>query len=131
MCLSTPYSRKQKGKSEYNADCTRGLKGHPLPCAQEDSGCLNTLRMLRAAAPHYPHLCKLLQHVYEAIRLHRFINDIDVALCNGDFKQLCLLLGSSNYAEFWVLAMTVLTTTLPKALVKLRLFSISSLTYLM
>ena len=56
--------------------------------------------MLRAAAPHYPRLRKLLQHVYEAIRLHRFINDIDVALCNGDFEQLCLLLGISNYAKF-------------------------------
>ena len=63
-------------------------------------GCLSTLRMLRAAAPHSPRLRKLLQHVYEAIRLHRFINDIDVALCNGDFKPLCLLLGISNYAKF-------------------------------
>ena len=98
--FSTPYSRKQKGKREYNADCTRELKGHPLPCAQEDSGCLSTLRILRAAAPHYPRLRKLLQHVYEALRLHRFINDIDVSLCNGDFEQLCLLLGISNYAKF-------------------------------
>ena len=79
---------------------TRELNGHPLPCAQEDSGCLSTLRMLRAAAPHYSCLRKLLQHVYEAIRLHRFINDIDVALCNGDFEQLCLLLGISNYGKF-------------------------------
>ena len=53
--------------------------------------------MLRAAAPHYLRVRKLLQHVYEAIRLHRFIDGIDVALCNGDFEQLCLLLGISNY----------------------------------
>ena len=32
--------------------------------------------------------------------LHRFINDIDMALCNGDFEQLCLLLSISNYAKF-------------------------------
>ena len=98
--FSTPYTRKQKGKREYSADCTRELKGHPLPCAQEDSGCHSTLRMLRPAAPHYPRLRKFLQHVYEAIRLHRFINDIDLSLCKGDFEQLCLLLGISNYAKF-------------------------------
>ena len=44
--FSTPYSRKQKGKREYNADCTRELEGHPLPCTQKDSGCLSTLRIL-------------------------------------------------------------------------------------
>ena len=98
--FSTPYTRNQKGKREYDANSTRELKGHPLPCAQEDSGCRSTLRMLQAAAPHYPRLRKLLQHVYKAVRLHRFINDIDVALCNGDFEQLCLLLGISNYAKF-------------------------------
>ena len=97
--FSTPYTRKQKGKREYSADCTR-VKGHPLPCAQEDFGCPSTLRMLRAAAPHYPRLRIFLQHVYEAIRLHRFINDIYVALCKGDFEQLCRLLGISNYAKF-------------------------------
>ena len=98
--FSTPYTRNQKGKREYDANSTRDFKGHPLPCAQEDSGCPSTLRMLRAAAPHYPRLRKLLQYVYEALRLHRFINDIDVSLCNGDFEQLCLLLGITNYAQF-------------------------------
>ena len=38
--------------------------------------------------------------MHEAPRLHRFINDIDAALCNGDSEQLCLLLGISNYATF-------------------------------
>ena len=40
--------------------------------------------------------------MYEALRLHRFINDIDVCLCNGDFEQLCLLLGITNYDKFLV-----------------------------
>ena len=61
---------------------------------------------LRAAARRYPRLHKLLHHVYEAIRLHRVIYDIDVTLCDGDFEQLCslfiffLLVGISNYAKF-------------------------------
>ena len=56
--------------------------------------------MLQAAVPHYPRLRKFLKHVYEALRPHRFINNIDVALCNGYFEQLCLLLGVTNYAKF-------------------------------
>ena len=49
--FSTPYSRKQKGKIEYNADSTRELKGHPLPWAQQDSWCLSTLRITASCCP--------------------------------------------------------------------------------
>ena len=86
--FSTPYTRKQKGKREYNADCTRELKGQPLPCAQEDSGYLSTLRILRAAAPHYPRLRKLLQHVYEALRLHRLSMTL-ICLCAMETLSSC------------------------------------------
>ena len=39
-----------------------------------------TLRLLRAVTLHYEDVRKLLYHVYRAIRLHVFVNSIDVAL---------------------------------------------------
>ena len=42
---------------------------------------------------------KLLYLVYGAIRLHVFINSIDVTLCNGKFDVLCKLLDITDYAE--------------------------------
>ena len=41
------------------------LAGHPLPCA--NSNCKSRLRILRAAATHFPLLCRLAVLVYEAI----------------------------------------------------------------
>ena len=96
---STPFTHKHKGKREYNSDQCRELKGYPLPCAQVGSECLSTLRLLRAVAPHYEDVRKLLYLVYRAIRLHVFINSIDVALCNGKFEALCKLLDITDYAE--------------------------------
>ena len=45
---STLFTCTHKGKREYNSDQCRELKGYPLPCAQVDSECLSTLKLLRA-----------------------------------------------------------------------------------
>ena len=60
-------------------------------------GCDSTLRVLRAAAPHYPTLRRFLSHLYAAIRSHRAIDSIDTALTNGDIKDLSRLCGFTNY----------------------------------
>ena len=59
--------------------------------------CKSKLRVLRAAALHFPQLRKLLYHVYETIREHQPIEGIDVALAAGDFENLCELCGISDY----------------------------------
>ena len=59
--------------------------------------CQSRLRVLRAAAPHFPQLRKLLYLLYEAIREHQLIDSIDVALDAGDFENLCELCGVSDY----------------------------------
>ena len=69
------------------------LAGHPLPCAQENSYCKSSLRILRAAATHYPLLRRLVVYVYEAIRHHRLLESIDNGLCAGDFEELANICG--------------------------------------
>ena len=86
---STPFTRKHKGKREYNSDQCRELKGHPLPCAQVDSECLSEVVVsccltLRGCAE---------ASVYRAIRLHVVVNSIDM------FEVLCNLLDITDYAE--------------------------------
>ena len=66
------------------------LTGQPLPCATENSNSKSSLRILRAAATHFPLLRRLVVLLYEAIRLHRLLDNIDTRLCAGDFKKsLC------------------------------------------
>ena len=43
------------------------LAGHPLPCSQANSHCESSLRVLRAAATHFPVLRRFLILLYEAI----------------------------------------------------------------
>ena len=95
----TPFTNQVKGRREYDSDRTRELQGHPLPCAQVNSDCLSTLRLLRAVAPHYKNVRNLLSLVYNAIRLHKVVHSIDVALCTGKFETLCRLLNITDYAE--------------------------------
>ena len=57
------------------------LAGHPLPCT---SDCQSSLRVLRAAATHFPQLRRLVYLLYDAIRQHRLLENIDTALCAGD-----------------------------------------------
>ena len=73
------------------------LAGHPLPCATVNSNCKSRLRILRAAATHFPLLRRLVVLLYEAIRLHRLLDNIDTGLCAGDFKKLVRICDIENY----------------------------------
>ena len=61
--------------------------GHPIVCSN-DGGCKSKLRILRAASTHYPVLGNLLHHVNDAVRSSSCVDDIDEALCAGDFHAL-------------------------------------------
>ena len=73
------------------------LGGHPLPCSQVNSHCESSLRILRAAATHYPLLRRFLVLLYEAIRYHHLLDSIDTALCAGDFETLSKICGIADY----------------------------------
>ena len=68
------------------------LAGHPLPCT---SDCQSSLRVLRAAATHFPQLRRLVCLLYDAIRQHRLLESIDTALCAGDLEKLLKLCAVS------------------------------------
>ena len=73
------------------------LAGHPLPCSQVlNSHCESSLRVLRAAATHFPVLRRFLILLYEAIRQHRLLDSIDTALCAGDFEALLTICGMQD-----------------------------------
>ena len=59
--------------------------------------CDSNLRILRAAATHFPLLRRFVVLLYEAIRLHHQLDRIDNALCAGDFSSLVQLCGLSDY----------------------------------
>ena len=73
------------------------LAGHPLPCSMVNAECDSSLRILRAAATHFPLLRRFVVLLYEAIRLHRQLDRIDTGLCAGDFSCLVQLCGLSDY----------------------------------
>ena len=73
------------------------LAGHPLPCATVNSNCKSSLSILRAAATHFPLLCRLVVLLYEAIRLHRLLDNIDTGLCAGDFQKLVKVCDIEDY----------------------------------
>ena len=73
------------------------LAGHPLPCATVNSNCKSRLKILRAAATHFPLLRRLVVLLYEAIRLHRLLDNIDTRLCAGDFKKLVQICDIVDY----------------------------------
>jgi len=77
------------------------LAGHPLPCYDENSKCQSSLRVLRAAATHFPELRKLKRIVYEAKREDFKVESIDTALCAGDFEKLCKLCGMLHYKDLF------------------------------
>ena len=61
-------------------------KGHPLPCSSDC--CTSRLRILRAAAVHYPILRTLLTNIYRARRSHNGIRDIESGLSEGSISSL-------------------------------------------
>ena len=72
------------------------LAGHPLPCSIVNAECDSRLRILRAAATHFPLLRRFVVLLYEAIRLHRQLDRINSALC-ADFNSLVQICGLSDY----------------------------------
>ena len=73
----------------------RELAGHPLTCT--NFGCESSLRVIRAAAAHFPVVRMFTVLLYTAIRQHRLIDSIDTALCAGDFEKLAELCHVSDY----------------------------------
>ena len=73
------------------------LAGHPLTCT--NLGCEINLRVIRAAAAHFPVVRMLTVLLYTAIRQHRLIDSIDTALCAGDFEKLAELCHVSDYKD--------------------------------
>ena len=72
-------------------------KGHPFPCA---SGyCSSWLRMLRAAAVHYPSLRSLLNNIYRARRSDNNIREIESSLSEGSVCSLKNKLNLHDLSE--------------------------------
>ena len=63
------------------------LQGHPLVC-YNDGGCHSKMHILRSAATHFPVLATLLRLVYSAVNSHQCAQNIDNALCTGNFHTL-------------------------------------------
>ena len=82
--------------TRLTSECVDDRLGHPLVCFN-DGECKSTLRILRAAATHFPVLRAFLQHVYSARRSHSVVFDIDKALCAGDFQTLMTITETSTF----------------------------------
>ena len=86
-----PVQTDNSGKPYYE------LAGQPLPCSLVNSHCESSLRVLRAAATHFPVLRRFLILLYEAIRQHRLLDSIDTALRAGDFEKLLMICDIVDY----------------------------------
>ena len=73
--------------------------GHPLPCTM--GRCGSQLRIIRAAAVHYPLLRRYLNLLYLARRHHCRVFDIDMALCSADFQKLMRLTDIHTYNQIY------------------------------
>ena len=71
-------------------------QGHPLICYEENSGCTSSLRILRAASPHYPKLRTFLRNIYDAMKYDTKITAIDVALTDNDIDTLIKITTSNE-----------------------------------
>ena len=74
--------------------------GHPFPCSSMGS-CGNQLRIIRAAAVHYPLLRKFLNLLYLASWHHRRVLNHDNALCSADFRELMKLTDIESYGALY------------------------------
>ena len=73
--------------------------GHPFPCTV--GRCGSQLRIIRAAAVHYPLLRRFLNLLYLARRHHHRVFDIDMALCSADFQKLMRLTDIHTYDQIY------------------------------
>ena len=74
--------------------------GHPFPCSSMGS-CGSQLRIIRAAAVHYPLLRKFLNLLYQARWHHRRALNLDNALCSADFRELMKLTDIESYGALY------------------------------
>ena len=74
--------------------------GHPFPCSSKGS-CGSQLRIIRAAAVHYPPLRKFLNLLYLARWHHRRVLNLDNALCSADFRELMKLTDIESYGALY------------------------------
>jgi len=73
------------------------LQGHPILCS---SGCCGSkLRLLQAAAVHYPPLRTFLNKVYCVQRCNKFIKNIDQHLASGSVEALLMNISIQNCAD--------------------------------
>ena len=72
-------------------DCPVLRAGHPIVCHLEGSPCESKLRILRAAAVHYPKVAQLQRSVYEAVKANKTIRDIDEAIHSKQYDCLFLI----------------------------------------
>ena len=77
----------------------RELEGHPL--TYTNLGYESNLRVIRAAAAHFPVVRMFTVLLYTAIRQHCLIESIDTALCAGDFEKLAELCHVSDYKDLF------------------------------
>ena len=59
---------------------------HPILC--EFPTCSSPLRVIRAAAPHYPVLRSFLWKIYTAYKRHKDIKAVNGMLCCGSVEEL-------------------------------------------
>ena len=74
--------------------------GHPFPCSSMGS-CGSQLRIISAAAVHYPLLRKFLNLLYLARWHHRRVLNLDNALCSADFRELMKLTDIESYGALY------------------------------
>ena len=97
------FSDRLVDTEEETSDESPGLippeekKGHPLPCSLDC--CTSRLRILRAAAVHYPVLRTLLTNIYRARRSHNGIRDIESGLSEGSISSLKNILKVQDLSE--------------------------------
>ena len=97
------FSDRLVDTEEEASDESSGLnppeekKGHPLPCSSDC--CTSRLRILRAAAVHYPVLRTMLSNIYRTRRSHNGIRDIESGLSEGSISSLKNILKVQDLSE--------------------------------
>ena len=90
-----PLQEVRHALDECNSGCPNGhyCKVHLIEflwagCSSSSGSCQSQLRVLRAAATHFPVLRQFLHDVHSAVRSHMCVFEIDKALCSGNFQRL-------------------------------------------
>ena len=95
-------------------------KGHPLVCYVgnhcSDYACKSKLRILRAAATHYPTLRNFLNYIYSALKSHMIIYSIDMAhYIMATISHYCNLQTWETLKQFSIMMSIFLCKVVPMA----------------